>query len=508
MATKSKPRVLVGQLFQEGHGFTTWRTGPSDFTIERGHELLNTQMHSGSILGGIVQTLTRAGAQVVPSVAARARPGGPVWHSFYEDLKAEIVDIARRKQVDAVALDLHGAMLTDQLLDPEGDLLAGLRDAIGPGPVIGVGLDLHASLTRQMLEAATICTACKKNPHSDLVETGQRLATQTLAVLAGQLRPASAFVRLPMILCNSETADWPLSELHNRARDWLARNSSIVDVSICSVTPFVDMPECGQVIHAITDGRPHLAATVVADLAERMWRLRRDFTNPLLSIDEALDRVLRAPDARPYVLGDQGDRVLAGTPGDSTVILNRILERKLDIRAAIPITDPEAVRAASLAGVGSNVRILVGGKFSPQFEPVVVSGTVASLNNGRFVMQGPYMSGQASSLGDTAVVETGNVTLLLTSIAGFTQDPAAFTSQGIDLASQDVIVVKSGSHFKLSFSGVGTPLVVESPGLSTTEPGSFVHRLSGPVFPQDDVETVEIKPTLVGCPTPAHPLVS
>src|SRR3546814_17153145 len=58
-------------------------------------------------------------------------------------------------------------------------------------------------------------------------------------------------------------------------------------------------------------------------------------------------------------------------------------------------------------------------------------------------------------------------------LPGPTQDPAAFESQGIDIAAQDFLVVKSGYHFKLSFDGVATPLIVETPGIARYRPGFF-----------------------------------
>jgi microcystin degradation protein MlrC len=46
---------------------------------------------------------------------------------------------------------------------------------------------------------------------------------------------------------------------------------------------------------------------------------------------------------RPLILGDQGDRVAAGGPGDSTVVLHALLALGTDLPAAVPVTDAEAV---------------------------------------------------------------------------------------------------------------------------------------------------------------------
>jgi microcystin degradation protein MlrC len=74
------------------------------------------------------------------------------------------------------------------------------------------------------------------------------------------------------------------------------------------------------------------------------------------------------------------------------------------------------------------------------------------------------------------VLEVGRVLNLLTSLPGFTQDPEAFLSQGIDPAALDLVVVKSGNHFKLCFAGLATPLEVATPGLGTYNPGIHPYR--------------------------------
>ncbi|HET8726763.1 MAG TPA: MlrC C-terminal domain-containing protein, partial [Alphaproteobacteria bacterium] len=254
----------------------------------------------------------------------------------------------------------------------------------------------------------------------------------------------------------------------------------------------------GQVILAVADRNPGAARAAAADLANAMWRWRHRFRSTLPSIDEALDAVLRSPEARPFVLGDQGDRVLAGAPGDGNAILRRVLERGLDLRMAVPVTDPEAVSVTRSAGVGAEITLSIGGKLTPGFEPLTVTVRVVHLSDGHFVMRGPFLAGQESALGETAVVEIGRVKVMLTSTGGFTQDVAAFTSQGIDPAQQDVIVSKSGHHFKLSFAGIATPLVVGSPGLARYTQGAFPFVRRRPVWPEDAIDLPEVVPALFG----------
>ncbi len=54
---------------------------------------------------------------------------------------------------EAVLLALHGAMVVDGLDDPEGDILAAVRAAVGPHVPIAASLDLHGNITPAILAA-------------------------------------------------------------------------------------------------------------------------------------------------------------------------------------------------------------------------------------------------------------------------------------------------------------------------------------------------------------------
>jgi microcystin degradation protein MlrC len=127
---------------------------------------------------------------------------------------------------------------------------------------------------------------------------------------------------------------------------------------------------------------------------------------------------------------------------------------------------------------------------TPGFAPFTVSGVVTAISDGRFVITGPFGAGEETSLGRAAVmVVEDRLSILLTSKPGFTHDPAAFASQGIDVASQDFVVVKSGYHFKLNFAGIGTPLGVATPGIGYYTPG-LLHWKRARFWPEYQVSNL------------------
>lgn len=469
-------RILVGQLWHESHAFNPKTTPAEAFTLYRGAAALSAQGGAGSTLGGIIRRLRALGHTPVPTLAAQAPPSGRVEHGFYIQLKAAILERARVADFSAIALELHGSMMTTQLEDVEGDLLSGLRGLVGRDMPIGVGLDLHGHLTPAMLKAADFCIACKQNPHADVVQVGERVAHCVSDMLAGRLKPVTAMAKVPMVLAGkAETVDEPLAGIFADARWAEVTEPTVRDVSIFTAYPFVDDEGLGQAVLAMTDDAPDIAREIVEEIAAEIWRLRDDFRDDFPEIPEALRRIAENPDGRPYALSDMGDRVLSGAPGDSNAILAEALKRG-DLKGAIPITDPEAAAKAVAAGVGAELTLGVGGGLTPGFEPLMVTGRVVSVSRGDFIMKGPYQAGQKTTMGPTAVLAVGALSLILTSLPAFSQDPNAFASQGIDIAAQDFVVVKSGNHFKLCFAGVATPLVAHTPGIGCFVRGFFPYQ--------------------------------
>ena len=232
------------------------------------------------------------------------------------------------------------------------------------------------------------------------------------------------------------------------------------------------------------------ANAIASELAATFWERRLEFVDDLVSIDDALNKISteRSDDALPFVIGDMGDRVLAGAPGDSTSILAATLDHPYPFKAAFPVTDAAAVQAAQAAGLESTVSLSLGGAMTPGFEPLAITGTVANLTDGRFQMRGPYQEGEPTSMGPSAVVTIDDrLSIVISSNPAFSHDPNAFESQGVAIEGLDFIVVKSGYHFELNFESIAVPLLIASPGLSFYTPGGMPRHLSR-IWPDHDVD--------------------
>src|SRR5437868_14437630 len=89
-------RILVGQVFQEAHGFTPLRTGLRSFVIETGEAVIQNNADADSVLGGIIRTGFQQDWTLVPTIAARASPGGKVTDAAYAFIKERILEGPQR----------------------------------------------------------------------------------------------------------------------------------------------------------------------------------------------------------------------------------------------------------------------------------------------------------------------------------------------------------------------------------------------------------------------------
>jgi microcystin degradation protein MlrC len=480
--TQRPKRILVGQIWHEGHSFNPLKTYEKDFIVSRGQEMLEEARNRQTALGGIVREIDRLGHEAVPTLAALARPGGPIDDGFFQPIMEEIVVCASKLDFDAICLDLHGATTTESIADVEGELLARLRAVVGADMPIVVALDLHAYVTPRMVEHATLMTAFRTVPHADMAETGERAVRLLEQLFEDSASPRAAMVIVPLLTRgNDETSSGPLSAIGAAADSWRS-TESIYDVSVFNVHHFLDVPGYGQVVLAYDRGQG-AAVQACEDLASMLWSVRDEFVEALPSLKEAFDLAARSD--RLVTIGDQGDRVMGGGPGDSTEIARFALNAYPDLRVALPIYDPDCVAAATAAGVGNEIFLAVGGSVTPQCEPLRAKWTVAWTGSLQFENEGPYMGGTVYDFGAGAVLRHGHLTVVLTSGAPNVHDPAFYEFVGIPLADQKLVVAKAANHYKLSFSRLGHVMTVDTSGLTAFRPQDFPFDVSRPFYPLD-----------------------
>ena len=189
-------RVFIACLGTETNTFSSLPTGEQtyldtayfdgDATRHAPHALQPAAAH-------LAHAGRRTGARVVEGLCAFAQPAGRTIRRVYEDYRDRILAQAKAAlPLDLVLVNMHGAMVAEGYDDCEGDLLARLREIIGPDTVLGGQLDLHCHITPLMLEAATALITYKEYPHIDIGERAEDLFRLCQDAALGRTRPVMA----------------------------------------------------------------------------------------------------------------------------------------------------------------------------------------------------------------------------------------------------------------------------------------------------------------------------
>jgi len=128
-----------------------------EFCAYRPGEIPDFPVEIGMPLRAAKQQAATRGWQVVEGSLFDAPPSGPTVRAAYEHMRDEILaQLAAALPVDAVALEMHGAMVADGYDDCEGDLLQAVRKLVGESVAVGLEIDPHCHLTQAMVAACDI----------------------------------------------------------------------------------------------------------------------------------------------------------------------------------------------------------------------------------------------------------------------------------------------------------------------------------------------------------------
>lgn len=493
-----KPRVLFAGLFHESHTFLEQSTRWDDFEVVCGDAILRKQ-GDASPTDGFLTTAQELGWTVVPTIDARATPSGIVDHAGFETYWQELEQRARpalAAGVNAIFLVLHGAMVTTELTDPEGELLTRLRALPGAEnlPIFGV-FDLHANMTPRMCDLANGLVAYRENPHTDARESAVR-ATHLLArALNERKKPRMALCRIPMVWAppGTGTATDPMRALRQTITEIRHINPNVWEGNVVAGYSFADTPDTGVSLSLIHTGTAAAVRTDLERAAAQAWALRAQGQVDYPAVDEVI-RGLPENGAGPILLVEPSDNIGGGAPGDGTGVLRGLLKHGVK-RALVAINDPAAVTALAEIELGETLTVSIGGKGSRLDEgPVVAEVTLVSRSDGQFQLEDKNshlasMNGLSIAMGPCAVVRTDGVTILLTSRKTPPFDLGQYLSQQIDPRDFAVIGVKAAVAHRRAYDPIQAgSFLVDTPGPCRSEVAAFPWRhLRRPVFPLDEI---------------------
>src|SRR6202011_3854062 len=370
-------RIAVGGFLHETNTFAPTKATYDDFvhgggwpSMAHGAEILKVMRKINVGLAGFVEAAEANGWELIPTISCGASPSAHVTRDAFERIVKEMVDgIAAAGPLDAVYLDLHGAMVTEHLDDGEGEILTRVRKVIGRDLPLVASLDLHANVTPEMIEHADALMAYRTYPHVDMADTGRAAAKHLALMLGTKQKFAKAFRQLPFLIPISWqcTNDQPTKGIYQQLA--ALQSEAVPTLSFCPGFPAADFYHCGPSVFAGRIYTPDEGVRLAMELAKTA--------------------------SKPVIIADTQDNPGAGGDSDTTGMLRALVRNNATRAAHGVIFDPQSAKAAHAAGVGATVTLALGGKSGiPGDAPYKETFFVEKLSNGQFVAPGPYYGGR------------------------------------------------------------------------------------------------------------------
>jgi microcystin degradation protein MlrC len=464
-------RVGIAGISHESNNFSSQPTTMERFEergIEKGEEIISRYKDSHSKIAGYLEGAEKFGFEIVPLFVANAMPMGPLTADTYEALVGKVLDsIKNAGNLDGLFLYLHGAMVSEEYPDGDGELCARVRQLLGPDIPIMTTPDIHANMSRKMIDNTTATVIYRMNPHLDTRERGLETASLMACTLRGEINPVQWLEMPPMIIniLKQHTREEPCLDLIRDAEE-VMRRRKILAASLSVSYQYADVEEMGASFVAVADGDIQAAREAAQWMARRAWARREEFVAKVPSPEEALKEAAAYPE-RPVVLMDVGDNVGGGSAADSTILLEEAVRLGIG-DMMIVLKDPESVEVCVQAGIGGEVSLNVGGKTDDMHgRPVPIQGRVRTLTDGHFIEdKAVHGGGRYFDQGITAVVETEQKhTIVLTSLPMSPTSLEQVRSVGIKPERKKILVAKGVVAPRGAYQPIAAKIIlVNTPG--------------------------------------------
>lgn len=492
------PRVLIAGFKHETNTFSKMPADMAAYKTRQFHvgEEAMRAAYTGTNteIAGFLDACEKYGWEPVLTVAADATPSGKVSREVFDSVTGIVLDaIDRKGPIDAVLLQLHGAMVAQDHEDGESALLSAIRKKLGRDVPIGVTHDLHANVTDLTCELADVLVSYRTYPHIDQHETAMKVAGLIARMMAGEIRPKVTVARGPQIDGvdhGRTTAPGPMLETLDLA-DKLVAQHGLLAASINAGFPWADVSYVGPTAIVVADEGNNGAGRAAQALQDAIWESRGKLTIQHITAEAAL--ALAREKGRlgaPFVISDFADNPGGGGYGDSTGLLRAMIKADLQSAAFSSLYDPESVAACQEAGEGAEIELQLGGKMDSSLgAPIAAKGVVTGLYEGKFKLEGPMSTGVTINIGPAAVFRVGGLDVVLASRRAQNFDRQFFKAFGIEPTERAIIAVKSAQHFRADYAPIasGIAVVDEGGGITSHDFRKLVYRnIRRPIWPLDD----------------------
>ena len=455
-----------------------------------GEDIVSSLRGSRSFVGGVIDAAEELGVELVPTLYASTSPYGVVEEEAFTYLLNQLCMRMRQAGgVDGIVLCLHGGMVAENSMDPEGEILARVREIVGANTPVTCTLDMHCNVSQRMIDNCDAFFVNNENPHRDSYDRGVEATRVLRDIVEGRVEPVMALRRpgmLPPTLHVNPPHSGPLVDIFKRAFE-MEEALRVINVNVCAGFPWSDVPDAGMSVVTVVDGDQELADELADELSQRLWEARHEFIPSLMKPDEAVEKAMQAQEG-PVILADVADNPGDGTTQDSTAILASLIRHGARDALLAVINDADALEACLAAGVGEEVTLDLGCKARLFGDPVHLMGRVKTITDGSLRHSSSLYGEFERQIGRTVVLETGGIEIIVTERRNVPMVSELFWRHGIDPSTKKIIVVKTfRMHLEPKYRLFAKEVIeVDAPGQASVDMKSFNWtKIPRPMYPID-----------------------
>ncbi len=463
------------------------------FEFLRGKEIANRHKTSNSTLAGYFKAAAQYEFDLVPLLFTFTGPTGTITKDAFDRITSEMLAMLKKGAPwDGVLLAQHGAAVSEEYADMDGEVARQVREVVGPRTPVVMTLDLHSNITHKQLGNTEAIVVYRTNPHLDPMERAVEAAGILVRTIRKEVRPVQYLEQVPMIvnIVKQPTAFGPMKEIMDDVAV-VVKKPGVLSASCGQGFPYADVEQMGVSFLVVTDNNRKLAEEQAKWLARRAWDRRAALQNDSPSPADAVRRAKAATGDKPTVIMDVGDNVGGGGTADSTHMLAEAMRQGVSGLRSLLMSffDPENVRTCVKAGVGAKVTLKIGAKTDKLHgEPVEVTGHVRAITDGKFEEPTPIHGGwRFFDYGPSVQLETTDgYTLVLHTERGIgNMSRQQYYFMGIFPEKYKTVICKGTVSPRAAYEPIAREIIMaNSPGVTSADMSSFRYaRRRKPLYP-------------------------
>lgn len=482
-------KVMAGFFNSESNEHTYRTMRQSDFIFSFEEECLKKI--------GVTEVFEKRGITLIPSIYANGHPGGLIEKSAFDGILSAFIESVEENiaDIDGIFLYLHGASKVIDLpeVSAEHVILREIRKRVGKYLPIAVVMDPHGNVTEEFVSQTSLVRCYRHSPHIDIQETFKKTAELFCDYLEDRTRVMRPICRkLPLMVGGERSVsfDEPVKSI-NQKLDELEEDERIVSASfhvgyvrhdsdkLGSAVVVVPRDECYQ------EYAQQKAEELATYILERRYQFH--YHGNYGELTSVLETVIQG-NQFPTFITDSGDNCGAGSDGESTAILRKLLSDypQLDKQVLIAgIVNESVCRMLKQKEIGEFVTFELGTNAGSQSKTVKLSGKVfskgiASPAFKELDQRGIVVGVRLDQLPITVLVEQEAIS--------FTE-MNQFETANVPIDMYEIIVVKQG-YISPDFTAFGKTAIMaltDGPTNQATERLIF-KQIKRPMFPYDELD--------------------